>query len=176
MPFGELSPTTTAASPTGSSCCGASPTSFMVRNIPTRYTASTLLEVFDQRGGFSKTLDFMYLPMDFKTKKNVGYAFVNFAESDAARNFVACFQGAQLKASTSLKRLDITPSRRQGFIPNISVFGASDLLRGSKGGFPGFKPLVLVHGQMVPLTDTLYEELLKGAITANTDFFNESKI
>lgn len=175
MPFGEISPTTTAASPTGSSCCGVSVTSLMVRNIPTRYTASTLLEAFEQ-GGFSQTLDFMYLPMDFKTKKNVGYAFINFADSEAARNFVGCFQGSQLKASTSLKRLDITPSRRQGFIPNISVFGASDLLRCSKGGYPGFKPLVLVHGQMVPLTDTLYEELLKGAIPATTDFLNASKI
>lgn len=153
---GDLSPTTTA-SPVGASAF----TTLMVRNIPTRYTASSLLDVLKHHG-FADCLDFMYLPMDLRTKKNVGYAFVNFIKPETAKMFLQSFQGVKLNASTSLKSLDIIPSRRQGFINNISVFGGStDLLKSPSQSTSPFKPLVLVDGGLLPLTDTLYTELLK---------------
>jgi hypothetical protein len=152
----ESSPTTTAdRSPVNS---GGPVTTVMIRNIPTRYTSPSLIDVLRDHG-FDKTFDFMYLPMDFRTKKNVGYAFVNFIMPEYVEKFVAEFQGLQLKANTSQKCLEIVPSRRQGFLENIGVFGASELLT-SNTQQPYFKPLVMIHDELVPLSDKLFDQLI----------------
>lgn len=135
-------------------------TTVMVRNIPTRYTSLGLIEVLKDHG-FDKTFDFIYLPMDWRTRKNCGYAFLNFINSEYVEKFMSQFQGLQLKANTSQKTLEIIPSRRQGFFENIGVFGASELLT-SNVQQPHFKPLVMVHGELVPLTDKLYDQLIIG--------------
>ncbi|KAE7996292.1 hypothetical protein FH972_001025 [Carpinus fangiana] len=50
-------------------------TTLMIKNIPNKYTSKMLLAAIDEnhRG----TYDFLYLPIDFKNKCNVGYAFIN---------------------------------------------------------------------------------------------------
>ena len=150
MPNSELS--SEALEPSGSI------TTVMVRNIPTRFTSLSLVDILKEYG-FDKTFDFFYLPMDFKTKKNCGYAFVNFIDCGYATEFTKTFQGLQLKAATSLKSLQIIPSRRQGFWDNISVFESSDLLS-STAHASFFKPLVSVSGNLVPLTEPVYTELM----------------
>lgn len=150
-----VSPTTTAASPTSSSAEKINEeTTVMVRNIPTRFTSITLIDVLKEHG-FDKTFDFIYSPIDFRTKKNVGYAFINFVNPEYKEKFASTFQGLQLKATTSKKALDIISSRRQGFLENIGVFGASELLASSHH-LPHYKPLVMVNGELVPLTEELY--------------------
>ena len=129
-------------------------TTVMVRNIPTRLTSLSLIEALREHG-FDKTFDFIYSPIDFKTKKNVGYAFINFISPDYKTKFIATFQGLQLKANTSQKCLDIISSRRQGFLENISVFGASELLS-STNQLSHYKPMVMIDGDLVPLTDDLF--------------------
>ena len=151
----EVRSPTTTASPTAAT---GPVTTVMVRNIPTRYTSLSLIDVLKEHG-FDKTFDFMYLPMDFRTKKNVGYAFVNFISAEYVSKFTTVFQGMQLKASTSQKCLEIVPSRRQGFIDNIGVFGASELLT-STNQQAHFKPLVMVDGDLCPLDDKLYDRLV----------------
>ena len=156
VPVEEVgSPTTTA---TPKAVPSGPVTTVMVRNIPTRYTSLSLIEVLKEHG-FEKTFDFLYLPMDFRTKKNVGYAFVNFINPDYVAKFTNSFQGMQLKANTSQKCLEIIPSRRQGFIDNIGVFGASELLT-STSQQAHFKPLVMVDGELCPLNDKLYDRLV----------------
>jgi len=51
-------------------------TTVMLRNIPNKYTREMLVNQLcvDYKGLF----DFMYLPIDFKNKCNVGYGFINF--------------------------------------------------------------------------------------------------
>ena len=50
-------------------------TTLMVKNIPNKYTQKMLLATIDEH--FKGQYDFFYLPIDFKNKCNVGYAFLN---------------------------------------------------------------------------------------------------
>ncbi|KAI7730339.1 hypothetical protein M8C21_025096, partial [Ambrosia artemisiifolia] len=50
-------------------------TTLMIKNIPNKYTSKMLLAAIDEN--HSGTYDFLYLPIDFKNKCNVGYAFIN---------------------------------------------------------------------------------------------------
>ncbi|OLQ11901.1 Ankyrin-2 [Symbiodinium microadriaticum] len=65
--------------------CGA--TTFMLRNIPNKYTREMLVDRFNEE--FRGRYDFLYVPIDFKNKCNVGYCFVNFRSQADAAEFVA---------------------------------------------------------------------------------------
>eukprot|EP01119_Soliformovum_irregulare_P011987 TRINITY_DN3074_c0_g1_i2.p1 TRINITY_DN3074_c0_g1~~TRINITY_DN3074_c0_g1_i2.p1 ORF type:complete len:687 (+),score=177.89 TRINITY_DN3074_c0_g1_i2:164-2224(+) len=60
-------------------------TTLMIRNIPNKYTQKMLLAAVDER--HRGTYDFFYLPIDFKNKCNVGYAFINFIRYDCIVSF-----------------------------------------------------------------------------------------
>ena len=53
-------------------------TTIMIRNIPNKYTQTMLLQEID--ASYRGAYDFFYLPIDFKNKCNVGYAFINFMD------------------------------------------------------------------------------------------------
>ena len=53
-------------------------TTLMIKNIPNKYTQKMLLQTIDEQ--FSRMYDFFYLPIDFKNKCNVGYAFINMVK------------------------------------------------------------------------------------------------
>lgn len=56
-------------------------TTLMIRNIPNKYTQKILMQTIDAQGFYGK-YDFFYLPIDFKNRCNVGYAFINMASTD----------------------------------------------------------------------------------------------
>ncbi|KAF8091934.1 hypothetical protein N665_0431s0003 [Sinapis alba] len=55
-------------------------TTLMIKNIPNKYTSKMLLAAINE---YCKgTYDFFYLPIDFKNKCNVGYAFINLTKPE----------------------------------------------------------------------------------------------
>jgi hypothetical protein len=128
-------------------------TTFMIRNIPTRFTSLSFVRLLEDYG-FGGSFNFFYLPMDFRSGKNMGYAFINFLEPHTGTRFVEKFHARRLPMTTSKKVMEISPSRRQGLVENIALFRTSDLL--NSASLPHYKPLIATKetgGELVPLTE-----------------------
>jgi len=96
-------------------------TTVMLRNIPNKYTQDMLIKQL--RVEFDCQFDYMYLPIDFKNKCNVGYCFINFRSQDICTRFIASFDGVDvqkcLPGLNSRKVVEVTPARVQGCIENV---------------------------------------------------------
>ncbi|KAL0369229.1 UNVERIFIED_CONTAM: protein terminal ear1 [Sesamum calycinum] len=70
-----------------------SKTTVMIKNIPNQLRRDFLLDFLDSYcDTYSLEYDFLYVPMDFRTKNNLGYAFVNFTTGGAALRFMQILQ------------------------------------------------------------------------------------
>merc|ERR1719188_418000 len=100
---------------------GTGNTTVMLRNIPNRYTRNMLAERLDQ--GYQGQYDFVYLPIDFNSKCNVGYAFINFRMPAVAAKFISEFHGAKtatkLPGFSSAKVCEVSYARVQGRDANM---------------------------------------------------------
>ena len=135
-------------------------TTLMVRNIPTRFTSISFLRTLTECG-FGDTFDFFYLPMDFRTGKNMGYCFLNFVHENFASMFANIFHGTRLGLTTSMKVLHVSTSRRQGLRENVALFHNSELL--SSFSLPFFKPFVrlpMFGPELVPLCETSFSMIM----------------
>ncbi|KAM3127185.1 hypothetical protein pb186bvf_020704 [Paramecium bursaria] len=66
-------------------------TTIMIKNIPNKYTIQLLIDLIDKN--YKSSYDFLYLPIDFKNRCNMGYAFINFVETKVLERFHYDFQG-----------------------------------------------------------------------------------
>lgn len=96
-------------------------TTFMIRNIPNKYTRGMLRREMSQTG-FAKTYDFLYLPIDFATGRNFGYAFINFWRVNVASMFVETFQYRPFLYERSSKVALVVPAKIQGKKANAGMF------------------------------------------------------
>uniref|UniRef100_A0A0E0QU81 Mei2-like C-terminal RNA recognition motif domain-containing protein n=1 Tax=Oryza rufipogon TaxID=4529 RepID=A0A0E0QU81_ORYRU len=117
----------------------ATTTSLMIRNIPNKFLKARLMAILDQhcadengkchrRGGRSvvkSEYDFFYVPIDFKTGFNKGYAFVNMTTATAARRLRAFLQDHLWDAAMSGKVCDVVPAAIQGLDAFVAHFSAS---------------------------------------------------
>jgi hypothetical protein len=110
--------------------------SLMIRNVPNRYTQRMFLAEI-RKHGFDRTFDFIYMPMDFRTKNNMGYCFLNFIDFNFARQFVDEFEGVKLAAFKSQKTLAIQPANTQGLYGNMRSFQAAE-----KEVPPEYQPII----------------------------------
>lgn len=100
--------------------------SFMVRNIPNRYSPEMLLDEFKC---WRQYIDFYYMPIDFKNFGNLGYAFVNFHNVEAAKAFRRQYDGLRLPLfQESNKVLAVSDARVQGQHANAERFRNSSVM------------------------------------------------
>lgn len=101
-------------------------TTVMIKNIPNKYTQQMLLTTIDRH--FANTYDFFYLPIDFKNKCNVGYAFVNFLDSTVIPALYREMNGNKWEEFKSEKICTITYARIQGRAALIQHFQSSSVM------------------------------------------------
>ncbi|XP_010423231.1 PREDICTED: protein MEI2-like 4 [Camelina sativa] len=105
-------------------------TTLMIKNIPNKYTSKMVLAAIDE---FCKgTYDFLYLPIDFKNKCNVGYAFINLTEPENIVPFYKAFNGKKWEKFNSEKVASLAYGRIQGKSALIAHFQNSSLMNEDK--------------------------------------------
>ncbi|CAH9136261.1 unnamed protein product [Cuscuta epithymum] len=100
----------------------AGDTTVMIRNIPNQYRRGSFMKFLD-RYCIENDLayDFLYLPMDFKTDNNLGYAFVNFTTAVGAAKITELLKDykwgiirMESGIFTSKKICEISPAKIKG--------------------------------------------------------------
>uniref|UniRef100_A0A6N2N2Z7 RRM domain-containing protein n=1 Tax=Salix viminalis TaxID=40686 RepID=A0A6N2N2Z7_SALVM len=101
-------------------------TTVMIKNIPNKYSQKLLLNMLDNHcihcneqiaDGDDQPLssyDFLYLPIDFNNKCNVGYGFVNMTSPPAAWRLYKAFHDQHWEVFNSRKICAVTYARVQG--------------------------------------------------------------
>ncbi|XP_042499232.1 protein terminal ear1-like [Macadamia integrifolia] len=101
-------------------------TTVMIKNIPNKYSQKLLLNMLDNHcihcneqiadgdGQPLSSYDFVYLPIDFNNKCNVGYGFVNFTSTQATLRLYKAFHMQPWEVFNSRKICQITYARLQG--------------------------------------------------------------
>merc|ERR1711964_764300 len=95
--------------------------------------------------GFVNTYDFFYLPIDYKTRCNIGYAFINFINASKAEAFTQAFEGLMLSQGSS-KACKVSPARAQGLAANIEAYRNSPVMG---IGVQAYEPLLFRNGEVV---------------------------
>ncbi|KAG7542413.1 RNA recognition motif domain [Arabidopsis thaliana x Arabidopsis arenosa] len=101
-------------------------TTLMIKNIPNKYTRNMLLAAIDEKN--SGTYDFLYLPIDFKNKCNVGYAFINMVSPKFIIALYEVFNGKKWEKFNSEKVASLAYARIQGKAALIAHFQNSSLM------------------------------------------------
>jgi len=116
----------------------------MLRNIPNKYTREGLVSQLDE--DFVGEYDFLYVPIDFKNKCNMGYAFVNFRTAAAYARFTEAFDGVAvstcLPGLNSRKVCEVTPARVHGFEENVRRLRSSKVMLELAANHPEWMPLI----------------------------------
>ncbi|CEM00906.1 unnamed protein product [Vitrella brassicaformis CCMP3155] len=120
-------------------------TTVMWRNIPCKYTVSLLKSIVDPQ--YKGLYDFFYLPIDFRNKRNIGYAFLNFLHPSFADSFTKQFNGHKLSHFKSNKVSEVCWAHIQGLDANIDHFRNSALMSVPN---PDHKPILFRNGVAQP--------------------------
>ncbi|KAH3761470.1 meiosis protein [Pelomyxa schiedti] len=119
-------------------------TTLMIKNIPNKYSQKMLLEEIDAH--HTGVYDFFYLPIDFKNKCNVGYAFINMVSTVKIAPFYTEFNNKRWTRFNSEKICNITYARIQGIVQLIDHFKTSSLLAEEEK----VRPVMLLNNTLQP--------------------------
>jgi hypothetical protein len=125
-------------------------TSLMIRNIPNNISRSGLISLFNSFG-FRACVDFLYLPIDFDRRANLGYAFLNFVNGMEASRFMDVFNGFSAWPGhlTSKKVISVQwTTGLQGLEAHVARYRNTPLMHGSVP--EECRPVMLQHGEQVP--------------------------
>ncbi|XP_028120083.1 protein MEI2-like 5 isoform X1 [Camellia sinensis] len=144
-------------------------TTLMIKNIPNKYTSKMLLAAIDEnhRG----TYDFLYLPIDFKNKCNVGYAFINMLSPSHIVPFYEAFNGKKWEKFNSEKVASLAYARIQGKEALATHFQNSSLMNEDKRCWP-----ILFHSDDSEAVDQIIpDHLLMNGLNIQVHQSNESR-
>ena len=88
-------------------------TTIMMKNIPNQLTQIDLYRYICNY--HQNEFNFFYLPIDFTSRLNVGYVFINFKSSLSIVKFFNCFNSKRIECISSNKLCYISYARIQGF-------------------------------------------------------------
>jgi len=100
----------------------------MVRHLPLHYTPTELLQEVE---AFIPSIDFFYLPTNFESKNNLGYAFFNFDDKAAAQRFEEFWLASGISEENDPADPEdeiVQVSRMQGFAANVERFRNSSVM------------------------------------------------
>lgn len=125
-------------------------TTVMIRNIPRKCSQRMLMSDITCLG-FGDKVDFVYLPTDISSAKNLGYAFVNFKSSESASEFRGRFHKKQLSSLRGSRAgLSVTFAVIQGLEANVENVIKNASVHRIRN--PEYLPLILNKelGRLVP--------------------------
>lgn len=128
-------------------------TTLMIKNIPNKYTSKMLLAAIDEN--HKGTYDFLYLPIDFKNKCNVGYAFINMLLPSLIIPFYETFHGKKWEKFNSEKVASLAYARIQGKNALVNHFQNSSLMNEDKRCRP-----IVFHSDGSEVADQIIQEHL----------------
>ncbi|EER13442.1 hypothetical protein Pmar_PMAR000028 [Perkinsus marinus ATCC 50983] len=125
-------------------------TTLMLKNIPNKYTRQLLVNEVMARmpvGSF----DFVYMPIDFRSRCNFGYAFVNVTDPKFTHMFFNAFKNSRLPGVKSSKVCEVVYARVQGLQANVNRLINSPILDCTPEDDDDALPLVFGdHNEQIP--------------------------
>ncbi|CAN6211488.1 unnamed protein product [Urochloa humidicola] len=145
---GERAPRRSRRAAAGGTACRSDPkprrlfdpsssnTSLMIRNLPNDFRRTRMMQIIDQHcsienekiitsGGVKSEYDFLYLPIDFRTGANKGYAFVNLTTPEAARRLHDHLHGHRWRVNGSGKTCEVDHADVEGLENLVNNFSGS---------------------------------------------------
>jgi len=126
------------------------PTSIILRNLPLDMTRHQLLKMLN-REGFAGKYDLVYLPRDFKTSANLGYAFVNLVEHSEGVRMQKRFAGFCRWPCRSAKKCETAWSSQQGLAAYIERYRNNPVMH--RNVPDEFKPALFQNRAQVPFPE-----------------------
>lgn len=122
-------------------------TTIMVQNLPLKFSRDGLWSLLIS-AGFGEIVNFIYMPIDFETGRNLGYAFVNLRTPDDAALVMRSLEGFCAWQEASSKVCRVTWSRPlQGLSAHIAHFRNSPVMHETVPD--SYKPVLLADGKRV---------------------------
>ncbi|CAJ1408394.1 unnamed protein product [Effrenium voratum] len=119
-------------------------TTVMLRNLPNNYSRAMVCVLMDKEG-FAGKYDFLYLPIDFRSKASLGYAFVNLVDENEVQKFWQCFDGFTKWVLPSAKVCSVSWSGpHQGQEAHVERYRDSPIMHSSVPD--EFKPVIFQAG------------------------------
>lgn len=119
----------------------------MLRNVPEQLTRSELLRLLDDNG-FARGYDFVYLPSNFATRENFGYAFVDLVDEETSEKFRERFAGFLGWGRRSDRMAEVARSNHQGLRDHVERYRNSPLMHESVPD--ELRPALFQDGRRLP--------------------------
>merc|ERR1712159_167150 len=128
-------------------------TTVMLRNLPNKFTKENILNLLHTYE-YGDHFDFLYMPVDFRSKSNMGYCFINFVNPEDASQFKKVFTGFNDWTVNSTKKCQVGWSEPyQGLPAHIDRYRNSPVMHESVAD--EYKPCLYRNGEPVPFAKPL---------------------